>query len=119
VVCADADYLAAVDSIRPQLKSVQHFVALQGQAAGWLDYERTLAAHEPAFAPPPDISEHDLLTINYTSGTTARPKGVMITHRNAWINVVGTLIHLTLHPGTATCGRCPCSMPTGGPTSGW
>jgi fatty-acyl-CoA synthase len=99
VVCADADYLAAVDSIRPQLKSVQHFVALQCQAAGWLDYERTLAAHEPAFAPPPDISEHDLLTINYTSGTTARPKGVMITHRNAWINVVGTLIHLTLRPG--------------------
>src|SRR6266851_1709837 len=91
--------LAAVDSIRPQLKSVQHFVALQGRAGGWLDYERTLAAHEPVFATPPDISEHDLLTINYTSGTTARPKGVMISHRNAWMNVVGTLIHLTLHPG--------------------
>ncbi|TMG40015.1 MAG: o-succinylbenzoate--CoA ligase, partial [Chloroflexi bacterium] len=58
-----------------------------------------LAAHEPAFTRPAEISEHDLLTINYTSGTTARPKGVMITHRNAWINVVGTLIHLALHPG--------------------
>jgi fatty-acyl-CoA synthase len=68
VVCADADYLAAVDSIRA-LKSVQHFVALQGQAAGWIDYERTLATQEPVFTPPADISEHDLLTINYTSGT--------------------------------------------------
>ena len=37
--------------------------------------------------------ETDLLTINYTSGTTSKPKGVMITHRNAYINVVGTLIH--------------------------
>ena len=99
VVCADGDHLAAVDSVRPQLKSVQHFVALQGQADGWIDYESTLASHEPAFTRPAEISEHDLLTINYTSGTTARPKGVMITHRNAWINVVGTLIHLTLHPG--------------------
>src|SRR5919201_1771789 len=96
VVCADADYLAAVNGIRPRLKSVKHFVALQGKGERWLDYEQTLAAQEPSFSRPRDISEHDLLTINYTSGTTARPKGVMITHRNAWVNVVGTLIHLPL-----------------------
>src|ERR1700735_4563441 len=42
----------------------------------------------------PEIGENELLTINYTSGTTSRPKGVMITHRNAYMNVVGTLIHL-------------------------
>src|SRR5438445_78802 len=99
VVCADGDHLAAVDSVRPQLKSVQHFVALQGQADGWIDYESTLASHEPAFTRPAEISEHALLTINYTSGTTARPKGVMITHRNAWVNVVGTLLHLRLTVG--------------------
>jgi len=98
VVCADADYLAAIDGIRSQLPAVEHFVALAGQREGWLDYERTLAAHEPSFRPH-EIGEHDLLTINYTSGTTARPKGVMITHRNAWINVVGTLVHLPLRPG--------------------
>ena len=33
-----------------------------------------------------------------TSGTTARPKGVMITHRNAYLNVVGTLAHQPLTP---------------------
>src|SRR5947208_7694847 len=41
----------------------------------------------------PEIREADLLTINYTSGTTSRPKGVMITHRNAWMNSIGTLLY--------------------------
>ena len=45
-----------------------------------------------------EIAETDLLTINYTSGTTARPKGVMITHRNAYLNVMGTLVHHHLSP---------------------
>ena len=43
-----------------------------------------------------DVAESDLLTINYTSGTTSRPKGVMITHRNAYMNIVGTLLHLPM-----------------------
>jgi fatty-acyl-CoA synthase len=41
----------------------------------------------------PAIEETDLLTIHYTNGTTSRPKGVMITHRNAYMNVIGTLLH--------------------------
>jgi fatty-acyl-CoA synthase len=44
------------------------------------------------------IDERELLTINYTSGTTSRPKGVMITHRNAWVNCVGMLTHLPSTP---------------------
>src|SRR6185437_10370574 len=47
----------------------------------------------------PEINERDLLSINYTSGTTARPKGVMITHRNAAMNTIGTLIHLPMPVG--------------------
>jgi len=35
-------------------------------------------------------------TINYTSGTTARPKGVQLTHRNLWINAVTFALHTTL-----------------------
>ncbi len=42
------------------------------------------------------MDERDLLTINYTSGTTSRPKGVMITHRNAYMNAVGTLVHVPM-----------------------
>jgi fatty-acyl-CoA synthase len=97
VVCADADYLEAVDSIRPALTGVRHFVALTGARAGWLNHEE-LVSETTAEPDRPAIDERDLLTINYTSGTTSRPKGVMITHRNAWVNVVGTLVHMPMSP---------------------
>ena len=98
IVCAHSDYLDAIDSIRSQIPNVSSFVALEGVRSGWLDYE-TLVAQTPRHFRPPTILETDLLTINYTSGTTSRPKGVMITHRNAYTNVVGTLLH---HPMTLT-----------------
>ncbi|HEV7679141.1 MAG TPA: long-chain-fatty-acid--CoA ligase [Candidatus Dormibacteraeota bacterium] len=95
VVCVHADHLEQVDSIRDRLHGVQHFVALEGEAPGWIDYEQKLATAHDEFEHPA-LAESDLLSINYTSGTTARPKGVMITHRNAYMNTVGTLIHLHL-----------------------
>jgi fatty-acyl-CoA synthase len=97
MVCAHADYLDAVDRIRAQVPGVEHFIALEGARSGWLDYEMILAEASPVYTRP-IIQENDLLTLNYTSGTTARPKGVMITHRNAYINVVGTLIHHHMTP---------------------
>jgi fatty-acyl-CoA synthase len=98
VVCADQDYLEVVDGVRDQMPDVAHFVALRGAREGWLDYEAAIAAAGPDFARP-EIGERDLLTINYTSGTTARPKGVMITHRNAAMNTIGTLLHLPIAVG--------------------
>jgi fatty-acyl-CoA synthase len=95
VLCVHADHLEQVDSIRDQLTGVEHFVALEGESPGWIDYEQRLATSHDDFVRPV-IDENDLLSINYTSGTTARPKGVMITHRNAYMNTVGTLIHLHL-----------------------
>lgn len=97
VVCAHSDYLDAVDSIRSQIPQVEHFVALDGARQGWLDYETVLRSSPLEFTRP-IIRETDLATINYTSGTTSRPKGVMITHRNAYMNVVGTLIHFHMTP---------------------
>jgi fatty-acyl-CoA synthase len=98
VVCAARDYLDAVDSVRDQMPEVTHFVSLEGARDGWLDYEAAIAAASPDFERLV-IEERDLLTINYTSGTTARPKGVMITHRNAAMNSIGTLLHLPIGVG--------------------
>ena len=102
VVCAHSDYLDALDSIPwtdcPTSSNLWPWKLLQRvNKEGWVDYEATLAAHPAEFAAP-DINENDLLSINYTSGTTARPKGVMITHRNAYMNVMGTLAHHALSP---------------------
>jgi len=95
IVCVHSDYLEALDTIRTKLTSVRHFVALEGTRDGWLEYEHLLGSEGASFDPAP-IDERDLLTINYTSGTTSRPKGVMITHRNAYTNTVGTLIHVPM-----------------------
>jgi fatty-acyl-CoA synthase len=97
VVCVHSDYLSAVDGIRAQIPHVERFVALEGSAPGWLSYEDLIAGSDGSFARP-EIAEGDLLTINYTSGTTSRPKGVMITHRNAYMNVVATLVHVHMTP---------------------
>ncbi|HEX6477964.1 MAG TPA: long-chain-fatty-acid--CoA ligase [Ktedonobacteraceae bacterium] len=102
VVCVHSDYLEDVERIRHELPEVKYVVALEGltdplREAGWLDYETVLTNASETFIRPP-IAEDDLLTINYTSGTTSRPKGVMITHRNAYMNVVGTLIHISMSP---------------------
>ena len=75
VVCAHADYLEMVDGIRGECPALRHAVALEGARDGWQDYEALLAAADPGAVERPEIAEQDLLTINYTSGTTSRPKG--------------------------------------------
>ena len=97
VLCVHSEYLEAVDSVRDRMPGVVHFVALEGRRPGWLAYEELLAAATTRY-PYAEIVETDLIAINYTSGTTSKPKGVMITHRNAWVNAMGTLAHWPMTP---------------------
>ncbi len=71
-----------------------------GDRIGSLDYEAFLAEGDPGFtyAPPPD--EWDAISLNYTSGTTGNPKGVVYHHRGAWLNATGNTMawQMQLHP---------------------
>jgi fatty-acyl-CoA synthase len=63
---------------------------------GWTDWERLIAAQPAAATPHAAQDENDVTSINYTSGTTARPKGVMLTHRNCYINAYNFIAHLRI-----------------------
>jgi len=96
-VLVDREYTGVVDGIRDGLDRVEHFVSAADDGAaptGWLDWD-ALVADAPAGPPPrPPLDEDDVVSINYTSGTTARPKGVMLTHRNCTLNAYNMIAHL-------------------------
>jgi fatty-acyl-CoA synthase len=100
VLLADSEMTDVIDSIRPNIPSVEHFIVARYGAApvpnGWTDWEALIQGQSESPPPDPRLSETDLYSINYTSGTTARPKGVMITHRNCYINAYDFIAHMRI-----------------------
>ncbi|EQD39780.1 AMP-dependent synthetase and ligase, partial [mine drainage metagenome] len=91
ILLADRRHLEMAERIRARMPSVR--VVLQGGSAPSVDaYEELLDAATRLTLDPEAMGERSLISINYTSGTTARPKGVMLTHRNAYLNAVNMLL---------------------------
>jgi fatty-acyl-CoA synthase len=85
VVLFDPEFASLVADV-----AVDHLVALDGtEDAGW--FAESTGRPPPRPAVP---SEDATCSINYTSGTTANPKGVQLTHRNCWLNAVSFGWHL-------------------------
>ena len=81
---------------RPYVVEVEDDTAPEGAYLGDTSYEAFLATGNPqyAWALPPD--EWDAIALNYTSGTTGNPKGVVTHHRGAYLNAASNVISWSL-----------------------
>jgi len=98
-VLVDGEYTGVIDEIRDALPKVRHWIVAADQGEpppGWQSWNALVesAGPEPPPRPEPGIGENELVSINYTSGTTSRPKGVMMTHRNCYLNAYNMIAHL-------------------------
>jgi fatty-acyl-CoA synthase len=98
VLVVDASLLPAVEPALARLEPAP-MVVVQGATEpppGALAYEDLLAAAPVVPLDADRVDERATITLNYTSGTTARPKGVAISHRGACLNAVDMVLAMRL-----------------------
>jgi acyl-CoA synthetase (AMP-forming)/AMP-acid ligase II len=73
------EYRDVVAALRDRVPSVERFICVGAPLAGQLAYDELTAA-EPVSGAHAEVTDEDLAWLFYTSGTTGRPKGAMLTH---------------------------------------
>ncbi len=92
----ESTFLKMVESFRAQIPGVKSIHVLDGEPSEpWLardSYDAMLAAAEPYHADIMKIDENAVAELFYTSGTSADPKGVMLTHRNVYLHALNSAV---------------------------
>jgi fatty-acyl-CoA synthase len=107
VLLTDTEYSPLVEQALAGLRTAPLVVDVvdgagpePGRSAGTLTYEELLENGDPAFQPLYPADEWQAIGLNYTSGTTGQPKGVVVHHRGAYLNAIGQVLacSMPLHP---------------------
>ncbi len=106
LVIVDREYAPVMTAALSQIKTrppVVDIVDPEGPAGapvGTLEYEALLEEGDPEFAWQGPADEWDAIALNYTSGTTGNPKGVVYHHRGAYLNALGNTLAWSMgkHP---------------------
>jgi fatty-acyl-CoA synthase len=91
----EAEFVPAIASIKEGLPALKHlFVLGDGDSLpdGWYGYQGVLKANMGARIPHAEVTLDDLHRLMYTSGTTAHPKGVMLTYGNLYWKNIGHIL---------------------------
>ncbi len=81
----------------------------EGERLGRIDYESFLTGGDKEFEWSMPGDEWDAISLNYTSGTTSNPKGVVVHHRGAYLIALGTIVAWPISEG-AEAGSFPVHM---------
>ena len=108
LLVADAGILGGLGEFDPKLEELVVLVDGSGPLPeGATSYERFLERGSDEPLPLRVDDEHRPISINYTSGTTGRPKGVQYTHRGAYLNALAELLHSRHHPDSVYLWTLP------------
>jgi fatty-acyl-CoA synthase len=84
--------LKLVKTVKPLVIDIDDPLYEGGEPLGEMDYEKFLATGDPNFAWVGPTDEWNSISLNYTSGTTGNPKGVVYHHRGAYLNGLGNAL---------------------------
>ena len=77
---------------QPLVVDIDDPLAKSGERLGEITYEQLLSEGDPEFPWTLPRDEWDAISLNYTSGTTGNPKGVVYHHRGAYMNAIGNIL---------------------------